>query len=162
MLEGAPMAIIEGTSRSNASVLVSDPRGAFYDVPVAMLKSFQAAPERRAQLLAEMRRAAPGRPVRPPDVVDDQPIYELTAERLAPYRLDDEQGRVIQEQLQAAAGGEVQGYDFTNLAMGQFAGGFGLPGGGYAPLNQVPVSPMTAPGSGDHHVVIAIIAILIG
>jgi hypothetical protein len=109
----------------DARVLVTDPDGALYAVPVAVLATYQPLPARREELLATAQQAAAARSLPVPAVPPDQPVYELTPERLAPYRLAEEQRQAVAVWLQpATAQEEVHGYEDS---------GGGTPGPQYGP-----------------------------
>jgi hypothetical protein len=79
-------------------VLVHDPEGTLYAVPVAVMETFQATPKQRTQLTAAAREEGSNLAALA-DVPADQPIYALSEERLAPYRLTEAQQAEMEARL---------------------------------------------------------------
>jgi hypothetical protein len=71
---------------------------AAYAVPLAVLEQHRSSPERRAQIEAALREQ--GAAELPPA---EAPLYELSAEDLAPYRLADTERDEVQGYLSIAS-----------------------------------------------------------
>jgi len=101
-----------GRSASDSAerVLLRDPDGAAYAVPLAVLEAHRLTPAQRAELDAQLQDIAGYRAETAPP--PDAALYALTPEELTPYRLSDAE-RDAREARGAAHDRDVQGYVYT-------------------------------------------------